>query len=51
MSLYDKVKTYYERGYYTKSMVADFVKRGKLTPAQYYTITGEEYPGTEVTND
>lgn len=41
--MFDKVKKFYDAGLYTKSMVADFVKRGKITPEQYEEITGEKY--------
>lgn len=41
--LYDKVKKYYQMGFYTKKMVADFVKKGKITPTEYKLITGEDY--------
>lgn len=43
--MYEKVKKYYERGFYSKAQVADFVKKGKLTAAQYGQITGEAYDG------
>lgn len=39
----EKVKKYYDHGFYTKTQVADFVKKGKLTPEQYKEITGEKY--------
>lgn len=41
--IFDKVKKYYDKGWYTKEMVADFVEKGKLTPEEYEEITGEEY--------
>ncbi len=41
--MFEKVKKYYDMGIYTKKHVADFVKKGKLTPAQYKEITGEDY--------
>lgn len=41
--MFEKVKKYYERGFYTKEQVADFVKKGKLTSEQYELITGEPY--------
>lgn len=43
MSLYERVKNYYDAGYYTKRMVGDFVRKGKLTPEQYQEITGEPF--------
>ena len=41
--MFEKVKKYYDRGFYTAAQVADFVKKGKLTPEQYETITGDPY--------
>lgn len=43
--MFEKVKKYYDRGFYTKAQVADFVKKGKLTAEQYEQITGEAYDG------
>ncbi|MBR1524360.1 MAG: XkdX family protein [Lachnospiraceae bacterium] len=43
--MFEKVKKYYERGFYSKAQVADFVKKGKLTAEQYEEITGEAYDG------
>lgn len=28
---------------YTKAQIADFVRKGVITPEQYAAITGEEY--------
>lgn len=41
--MFDKVKKFYDKGLYTKSMVADFVKKNKITPEQYEEITGDKY--------
>lgn len=41
--MFDKIKKYYDRGFYTAEQVADFVKKGKLTAEQYEEITGEPY--------
>lgn len=41
--MYEKVKKYYNLGFYTKKQVGDFVKKGYLTPAQYEEIVGELY--------
>ncbi len=41
--MFEKIKKWYERGMWTKRMVGDAVKKGKITPAQYEEITGEEY--------
>ena len=43
MDWYTVVKDYYDSGYYTKAQVAVFVQKGKITPAQYQTITGDVY--------
>jgi len=43
--MYEKVKKYYNLGFYTKKQVGDFVKKGYLTPAQYEEIVGEPYVG------
>jgi len=34
---------YYNAGYYTATQVAVFVVKGKITAAQYQTITGQTY--------
>lgn len=39
---YDSAKSYYPR-FYTKAMVKVFVTSGKITEAQYKTITGDKY--------
>ncbi len=39
--MYEKVKRFYEAGLYSKEQVAAFVRKGKLTPAEYEEITGE----------
>lgn len=41
--MFEKVKHFYDIGLYSKAQVAEFVRRGKLTPAEYEAITGEEY--------
>ena len=41
--MFDKIKKYDYRGFYTAEQVADFVKKGKLTAEQYEEITGEPY--------
>ena len=46
-ALFNKVKKYYKMGLYTKEMVAEFVVKGKLTPAEYRLITGEDYVAPE----
>ena len=39
----EKIKSYYERGFWTKAMVRDAVAKGKITPEEYTEITGYEY--------
>lgn len=41
--MYDKIKKYYDAGYYKKKHVAAFVTKGKITAEQYAEITGEAY--------
>lgn len=43
MSKYDKVKHYYDKGYWSINMVRNAVVKGWITPEQYETITGAEY--------
>ena len=40
---YERIKAYYEAGYWNKYMVANAVKKGKITAEEYKRITGEEY--------
>jgi len=42
-ALFNKIKKYYNMGLYTKENVAEFVKKGKLTPEEYKLITGDDY--------
>ena len=39
----NKVKNWYTWGMWTKEMVADAVRKNKLTEEDYLYITGEEY--------
>ena len=39
----NKVKYWYDHDMWSKKMVADAVKKNKLTAEQYKEITGEEY--------
>jgi len=41
--MYDKIKYYYDKQYYTKEHIAIFVQKGVLTSAQYKSITGDDY--------
>ena len=43
MSLYDKVKQYYDWGLWTVEMIKNAVVKQKITPEQYKEITGLDY--------
>jgi len=43
MTKFEKVKYYYDNGYWDKSRVADAVVKGWITAEEYTLITGEEY--------
>lgn len=40
---YEKIKDYYDRGLWNKTMVRNAVIKGKITQEQYTEITGESY--------
>ena len=40
---FETIKKNYERGLWTKSMVAMAVRKGVITSEQYSMITGEDY--------
>lgn len=40
---FNKVKTYYEQGLWSKVWVRNAVEKGWITAAEYEEITGEEY--------
>ena len=40
---YEKIKGWYEAGWWTKSMVKDAVVKEKITGDEYKEITGEDY--------
>lgn len=40
---YEIIKRNYERGLWSKQMVAVAVRKGVITPEQYQEITGEPY--------
>jgi uncharacterized XkdX family phage protein len=42
---FEIVKRNFDRGLWTKQMVAVAVKKGVITPEQYREITGEDYQG------
>lgn len=41
--MFEKIKAWYEKHIWTKKMVRDAVKKGKITAAEYEEITGEVY--------
>lgn len=41
--LYKTVKKYYDMGIYSDEQVKVFVKKGKITIAEYKQITGNDY--------
>lgn len=43
MSRYDKVKYYYDNGYWSIQRVRDAVAKGWITAEQFEEITGEPY--------
>ena len=43
MDWMNTINNYYIAGYYTVAQVAVFVVKGKITAAQYQTITGQVY--------
>lgn len=43
MLTFEKIKEYYDKGFWDKTRVAAAVKYGKITPEEYFKITGEEY--------
>jgi uncharacterized XkdX family phage protein len=40
---FNRVKTYYDTGRWTKEMVANAVVKGWITAEEYKLITGEDY--------
>ena len=40
---FEKIKTNFEKGFWSKAMVKMAVKKGIITKAEYKEITGEEY--------
>ena len=39
----NKIKTYYDAGFWTLEMVKNAVKKGKITKAELAEITGQKY--------
>ncbi|XID95786.1 XkdX family protein [Paenibacillaceae bacterium WGS1546] len=46
MDWYATIKRHYDAGRYSNADVSKFVLAGKITGAQYETITGEDYEGS-----
>jgi uncharacterized XkdX family phage protein len=46
MNYFDRIKYYYDNGYWTKEQVAIAIKYGKITEAEYEQIVGESYSAT-----
>lgn len=44
---FEKVKYYYEEGFWNKRMVYNVVAKGWITPEEYEEITGEPYVAPE----
>ena len=42
---FETIKKNFERGLWTKKMVAMAVRKGVITPDEYKEITGEDYQG------
>lgn len=49
MKKFDKVKKYYDNGFWSKSRVADAVVKNWITAEEYETIVGEPYEGNDGT--
>jgi len=45
MTYYERIKYYYDNGYWTKEQVATAVEYGKINATEYEAITGEPYLG------
>lgn len=43
MTDYERIKTYYDKGWATKIQIAKYVTFEKITPEEYFTITGDAY--------
>lgn len=41
--MFEKIKRWYEEGLWTKAMVRNAVRKGKITAEQYEEIVGEPY--------
>ena len=43
MNIFEKVKKYYDMGFYKNVHIQKIVQAGKLTADEYKLITGEDY--------
>ena len=41
--LFKTIRKYYRMGLYNDEQVAEFVRKGKITPEEYEEITGKPY--------
>lgn len=41
--MFEKLKERYDQGRITKAMLRVYVKKGQISPEQYYEITKEQY--------
>lgn len=41
--MFEKILKFFRMKLYTKKQIADFVRKGVITPEQYEQITGEPY--------
>lgn len=41
--MYDKIKSFYDKGLWNEAMVKDAVNKNKITAEEYSKITGESY--------
>ena len=41
--MFDKLMKFFKLKLYTKKQIADFVRKGVITPEQYEQIVGEPY--------
>ena len=41
--MFEKIKKWYDEGLWTKAMVRNAVRKGKITAEQYEEIVGEPY--------
>ena len=49
--MFNKIKTYYEKGFWTKKMVGDAVEKKRITEEEYKIITGDDYEVVADTSD